>query len=63
MQTFIDLINSPIYNILQQQPDLPDTHYNYANPDLPLYFNNPGVVNTENIHNDNPITDEGATHS
>ncbi|MFK7803987.1 MAG: cytochrome-c peroxidase [Anaerolineae bacterium] len=47
--------------VTEQVPQLPATHYNYANPDLPNYFERGRVDNTDNTPNNNPVTDAGAT--
>jgi len=52
-----------------QVPSLPDALYNYANPDLPDHFYSESmgtmgqepVVDADNMPEDNPTTDEGAT--
>ncbi|MFT5196600.1 MAG: cytochrome c peroxidase [Cellvibrionaceae bacterium] len=47
--------------VTQRVPQLPSTHYNYANPDLPNYFEQGRVNNTDNTPNNNQVTDAGAT--
>jgi len=52
-----------------QVPSLPDALYSYANPDLPDHFYSESmgtmgqepVVDADNMPEDNPTTDEGAT--
>ncbi|MEL7121364.1 MAG: cytochrome-c peroxidase, partial [Bacteroidota bacterium] len=41
--------------------NLPETPFNYSNPNLPPFFNGPGVMDQDNTPNDNPLTDWGAT--
>ena len=50
----------------QGVPNLPDTKFNYANPDLPAHFTDPNhplgnVVALDNTPASNPVTDAGAT--
>ena len=40
---------------------LPDILFNYANLNLPAYYTNGPVANTDNTPNNNPVTNEGAT--
>ena len=42
-------------------PELPDTPYNYANPDLPNHFETGNVRAADNTPADNPTTDAGST--
>ncbi len=49
------------FTILEQQPDLPATPYNYANQALPPYLNGGQIRDQDNTPNENPVTDEGAT--
>ena len=44
-----------------QRPTLPEEPYNYANLDLPAFFNAPPIQNQLNTPEDNPVTDMGAT--
>ncbi len=41
--------------------ELPDSLYNYANPDLPAHFRTAAVEALDNTPNNNPVTDAGAT--
>ncbi len=41
--------------------NLPDELFNYANPDLPFFFNAPPIQGQLNTPANNPVTDEGAT--
>lgn len=41
--------------------NLPAIPFNYADPDLPNYFNRNNVQDQDNTPNNNPITDHGAT--
>lgn len=43
------------------QLNLPDEPYNYANPELPNFFNAPPIQGQINTPNNNPVTDWGAT--
>lgn len=48
------------------EPDLPASKFNYANPDLPLHFTDPNhelgnLIAEDNTPANNPITDAGAT--
>ncbi|MEM7334451.1 MAG: cytochrome c peroxidase [Chloroflexota bacterium] len=45
----------------EEFPTLPDSHYNYANVDLPRYFENGDLEDADNTPNNNPVTDAGAT--
>ena len=51
--------NTEVSTILA--PALPDTPYNYANPNLPDHFETRQVTNLDNTPNNNPVTDAGAT--
>ncbi len=42
-------------------PELPDSHYNYADPNLPNHFRGGRINNLDNTPNNNPVTDAGAT--
>ena len=41
--------------------DLPETPFNYANPELPDHFDSRHVRRLDNTPDDNPVTDHGAT--
>jgi len=41
--------------------DLPETPYDYANPDLPPTLTNPAAVAHDNTPANNPVTNDGAT--
>lgn len=49
------------FEILEQTPVLPATHFNYANQPLPPYVNAGNVRDQDNTPNNNPVTDAGAT--
>jgi cytochrome c peroxidase len=49
------------FEILEQTPVLPATHFNYANQPLPPYVNAGNVREQDNTPNNNPVTDAGAT--
>lgn len=49
------------YDILEQTPNLPAEHLNYANINLPGYLNTPPVNGQDNEPNNNAVTDAGAT--
>jgi len=55
--TFTDYYNT----LLQAPPNLPATPYNYANINLPAYYNVPPIQDQNNTPNNNQITDAGAT--
>ena len=42
-------------------PTLPSAHYNYANINLPRYFENGQLEDIDNTPNNNQVTDAGAT--
>jgi cytochrome c peroxidase len=48
-------------DILVQNPNLPSTPYNYANPSLPNYLQTPPIQGQDNTPANNQITDAGAT--
>ncbi|RNC86091.1 MAG: cytochrome-c peroxidase [Balneola sp.] len=47
--------------VLDQYLNLPDQAYNYADPDLPAFFNQNDNEEQDNTPNNNPVTDWGAT--
>jgi cytochrome c peroxidase len=49
------------YSTLNQFPNIPNTPFNYANPDLPNHLLIPPVQNADNTPTANPVTDWGAT--
>ena len=53
--------DEPPYDLLIQDLNLPTTPYNYANIQLPAFFNPPGAPNNDNTPTDNQISDWGAT--
>ncbi|MEM8859975.1 MAG: cytochrome c peroxidase [Chloroflexota bacterium] len=53
--------NRAVGQTTEQVPNLPGSHYNYANPDLPDHFEQGAIENTDNTPNNNPVTDAGAT--
>lgn len=56
----LTVVDSSI-QVLEQSPNLPNTYFNYANPNLPNHFNIPPIQNQDNTPANNPITDAGAT--
>lgn len=46
---------------IDEQLNLPDQVFNYANPELPAFFNDRDNRNEDNTPNNNPVTDAGAT--
>ncbi|MCT4623062.1 MAG: cytochrome-c peroxidase, partial [Schleiferiaceae bacterium] len=40
---------------------LPETPFNYSNPNLPQHLLDPAVLNADNAPFNNPVTDHGAT--
>ena len=42
-------------------PQLPAALYNYARPELPFFYLQPGVANLDNTPSFNLVSDEGAT--
>ncbi len=57
----IFLLSFVAQNGTGQEPILPDTAYNYANPPLPTHFEDPFLNIIDNTPPTNPITDAGAT--
>ncbi len=57
----IDEMEEVVDNDLSDVLNLPATHYNYSNPDLPAHFLQGQTAGIDNTPGNNPVTDEGAT--
>lgn len=57
MEEIEDVIGEDLSDVL----NLPDSYFNYSNPDLPAHFLTRQVRNLDNTPGNNPVTDEGAT--
>ncbi len=56
-----EIVDNEEAAVLDQYLTLPDQAYNYADPDLPAFFNLNDNEEQDNTPNNNPITDWGAT--
>lgn len=56
-----EILESEEAAVLDQYLTLPDQAYNYADPDLPAFFNQNNNTEQDNTPGNNPVTDWGAT--
>ena len=57
----IEEMEETMNNDLSDVLNLPATHFNYSNPDLPAHFRQGQTAGIDNTPGNNPVTDEGAT--